>query len=88
MCSFTKTTQTMLFKTLTPYYLFSSFTEYDLCSWVRNPVLLLFIMERLKDQAEYKWGETELQQKAKQGVEPHTQQDSHTSFYKTTGEAC
>lgn len=60
----------MLFKTLTPYYLFSPFTEYDLCSWVRNPVLLLFIMERLKDQAEYKWGETELQQKAKQGVEP------------------
>lgn len=70
VCSFTKTTQTMLYKTLTPYYLFSPFTEYDLCSWVRNPVLLLFIMERLKDQAEHKWGETELQQKAKQGVEP------------------
>lgn len=52
---------------------------------MRNPVLLLFIMERLKDQAEYKWGETELQQKAKQGVEPIPSRTATHPFTRQLG---
>lgn len=81
-----ETAQITLYKTLISYYLFFPFTAYDLCSWVRNPVMLLFIMERLKDQAEYRCGETELQQKAKQQVEPIPTRTATHHYYKTTGE--